>query len=234
MTRMRSKSVFAYGCWAAVAALACILPLRAGASERVYQFRSLEDPAVSREEAGAFCSGADFRVNVVLAARLWVHRTRAADGRVMNETAEAVGTAYACGQITNIAFPERSLVPFFVKFNLASGSYTAKGDCTVISNNVPQGGIVLAGCNLKVTEAPAGVLGGSATSSSVFNPFRIAGFNTGSYWTLQLYDTDLGTEDHVDHSTHDHDMAVVEDTRTDQQILDAQSAAAPLAPAPLP
>src|SRR5919198_5438033 len=139
MTRMRAESVFARGCWIAVLALACLLPLRAGASERVFQFRSLEDQKDLSLVAApqAYCATAPFKVNVRLPARLWVHRIRAADGRVMNETAEAIGTAYACARITNFLFSAwDSSTNFYAQFNLPSGTYEAAGQCTFISNDV--------------------------------------------------------------------------------------------------
>jgi hypothetical protein len=206
----------------ALVALACVLPLSAGAAERVFQLRSLEDPTVSRADTEAFCLGAGFKVNAVLPARLWVHRARASDGKVVNDAAEAVGTAYACAGITSLA--PNALANFYVRFNLANGSYTAAGQCTIISNTVPTAGLVLAGCHLRVTAAPSGVIGGSATSSSVFNPLGLTGFNTGSYWTLHVYDSEVGPEDRVDHSMHHHDMPLVEDPRSDQQILEVQAA----------
>ena len=46
---------------------------------------------------------------------------------------------------------------------------------------------MLAGCALKLVGAPEGVLGGLVTSASVFNPYSIPGFGTGSVWTLHLY-----------------------------------------------
>jgi hypothetical protein len=36
-------------------------------------------------------------------------------------------------------------------------------------------------------EVPPGFVGGVATSNSVFNPFRLPGFGTGSLWTVRLY-----------------------------------------------
>jgi hypothetical protein len=74
------------------------------------------------------------------------------------------------------------------------------GTCTIISNNVPESGLVLAGCNLKIdsTTAPEGVIGGAVTSVTTFNPFKLAGFATGSYWTAQIYDLSHGRSSHQD------------------------------------
>jgi len=57
----------------------------------------------------------------------------------------------------------------------------------VISNNVPEFGLVLAGCSLSLKDRASGADVGIAVSSSVFNPFRLPGYETGSYWTHKIY-----------------------------------------------
>ena len=157
---------------------------------RVHQFRTEEDPAVSG--GAAFCATAPFPVNVVLNASAYATQARGVDGMIVNEDVQRVGTALACAQLTNFAFPPGLQQNFYARFDLPEGSYTALGTCTLISNDVPRQGLVLAGCTLRVTAPPAGIAGGAATSLSVFNPFRLPGFATGSYWTLQLYETAAG------------------------------------------
>jgi hypothetical protein len=98
---------------------------------------------------------------------------------------QQVGTAAACARVTSLA--PGATAPFYIEFTLDEGSYRADGSCTVISNNVPVSGLILAGCALRIIGAPAGVLGGSFTSNSIFNPFRLPGFNTGSVWTRRIY-----------------------------------------------
>jgi len=128
-----------------------------------------------------------------------------------------VGTATACVRLTNFLFPSGLQQEFYVVFKLPSGDYTAVGTCTLVSNDVPKAGLVLAGCALKVVNSPSGVAGGVATSTSVFNPFKLTGFATGSYWTLQTYDNGTVGDGHEHHS-HAHDMEEVEDARTDSEI----------------
>ena len=41
-------------------------------------------------------------------------------------------------------------------------------------------------------------IGGAVTSLTTFNPFRLPGFATGSYWTAQIYELGHGPEDHED------------------------------------
>ncbi len=154
---------------------------------RVYQFRTEEDPEVTG--ADAFCQAAPFPVNVKLNATEWSEKTRSVDGRVVNKDVKRIGSALACAQLTNFAFPPGLQQNFYARFELPDGAYTALGTCTLISNDVPVAGLVLAGCTLKLTQMPAGVVGGAAVSLSVFNPRRLTGFNTGSQWTIQAYES---------------------------------------------
>jgi hypothetical protein len=153
-------------------------------------FRSLEDPDVSSHPKECPFPGA----NLFLGATLWSMGTRASDSRVVNEAVQQIGTAAACGLITTALIPG-TLVPFYVEFTLDQGpdkgdTYVAVGTCQVITNNVPRPGVVLAGCALRVTQGPEGFLGGAATSMSIFNPLRLQGAGTGSFWTLRAYTTE--------------------------------------------
>lgn len=75
----------------------------------------------------------------------------------------------------------------YVEFTVGDLTVTGNGVCTVTSNDVPQVGLILVGCALTVVDAPEGIAGGSLTSNSVFNPFGLPGFGTGSFWTVRLY-----------------------------------------------
>ena len=149
-------------------------------------FRSLEDPNVSSHpEECPFPSA-----NLFLGATLWSIETDASDSRVVNEAVRQIGTAAACGLITTA-----SLVPFYIEYTLNPGNhggntFVAVGACQVVSNDVPRPGIVLAGCTLRVTQGPEDFLGGIATSMSIFNPLRLQGAGTGSFWTLRAYRTE--------------------------------------------
>jgi hypothetical protein len=150
-------------------------------------FRSLEDPGVESHPEACPFAGA----NLFLGANLWSMQTRASDSRVVDEAVQQIGTAAACGLITTALVPG-TLVPFYVEFTLDQGpdkgdTYVAVGTCQVITNNVPRPGVVLAGCALRVTQGPEGFLGGAATSLSIFNPLRLEGAGTGSFWTLRAY-----------------------------------------------
>jgi hypothetical protein len=190
------------------ALLILLVPAAALAGERVIQFRSVEDPAVIADPT--VCPQAGFVANVRLAASLWTTRTRAVDGREVQENVKKIGTATACVRLTHFTFPAGLQQEFYVKFELPDGAWTAKGTCTLTSNNVPKTGLVLAGCALNIVSAPSGVVGGVATSASVFNPFKLTGFGTGSHWTLHAYDTSTGEHDHESHASH-HDMEDLDD-----------------------
>lgn len=159
------------------------LPAQGTPTEQVAIYRTIEDPGVPSHPAG--CPYAD--ANVFLGAIVRAVETRAQDGQDVSDRVAQVGTASACAKVTSLA--PGATAPFYIEFNLDDGSYTANGTCTVTSSNVPVPGLILAGCALRILGAPEGVVGGSFTSNSIFNPFRLAGFNTGSVWTRRTYMT---------------------------------------------
>ncbi len=171
----------------AVALLTLLAPTLAFAQARVLQFRSAEDPASPPDPA--VCARAPFQTNVRIGGTLYTYETRKRNGEVVaDDEPRAIGKATACVLLTNFTFPPGLVQSFFLQLTLPDGVYTASGTCTVISNNVPKSGLVLAGCSLPITGAPKGVVGGAVASVSTFNPFRLEGFATGSFWTVQLYD----------------------------------------------
>ncbi|MDC0711127.1 hypothetical protein POL68_21845 [Stigmatella sp. ncwal1] len=161
------------------------LPVPVLAGEVVYQFRSQEDPQAVDAKG---CDRAPFRANVRLPASLYAVRTEADNARLVREDTARVGTALACVRIEDPTFAEGSQAEFYVRFDLPEGRFTALGRCTMVSNTVPRTGVVLAHCGLRLTEFPAAYVGGFATSASVFNPQRLPGFNTGSLWTLRVFE----------------------------------------------
>ncbi|VVB86272.1 Uncharacterised protein [uncultured archaeon] len=176
--------------WLIVAAF--ILPALSApvmAEENIIQFRSIEDPSTPPDPA--VCSAAPFDVNAKLGASFWSFQTRASDGLVVNDQINRIGNATACIRIVSFAFPPFTTDPFYIKFTLDNGDYAGEyeglGNCTIISNDVPMSKLILAGCNLRIVSAPSDSISGAMTSMSVFNPFKLPGFNTGSMWTLHLY-----------------------------------------------
>jgi hypothetical protein len=190
-------------------ALVCF-PALAQAAERVVQFRSAEDPASPPD--AAFCDAAPFHANVRLGASLYSYEVDRHDGRVREDEGRKIGTATACALLTNFLFPIGLQQNFIVRFDLPEGSFTAAGTCTFATNDVPLRGFVLAGCALGMTAFPPGVLGGASASLSSFNPFRLPGFSTGSYWTLQYYDSAPAQGSRGD---SDHAMDWIDDGNSD-------------------
>jgi hypothetical protein len=169
-----------------LATLAVLAPTVARADETVIQFRSLEDPEGVPDLS--VCADAPFVANVVTAAKLFAVKTRASDGKVVGRGRKVIGSGTGCLRVTDVTFPPFTSGPIYGDFTIDGLTVRIDGVCTVSTNDVPLAGIVLAGCSTAIVEAPAGFAGGSATSNSVFNPFRQPGFSTGSFWTVRLYD----------------------------------------------
>lgn len=151
----------------------------------VLQVRTVEDARVIVGDE--VCAEAPFIPNVRLGAHAWSFQARASDGSVVNDMISDVGTAKACVRITDFQFTPFSTAQFYILFTLQDAVYAGLGVCTVTSNNVPELGLVLAGCSLSLKDRASGADVGIAVSSSVFNPFRLPGYETGSYWTLKIY-----------------------------------------------
>ncbi|RKH32494.1 hypothetical protein [Corallococcus sicarius] len=154
-------------------------------NEWVYAFRSQED-AASPPDA-AVCAAAPFEPTVKLGAGLYVPLHRVVEGRSVVDGYEQVGTATACFRLTDRTFAPGTRVPFYARFLLPVGAFTASGECTLVSNDQPQAGVVLAGGALKLVEVPPGFVGGVLSNLSVFNPLKLPGFATGSYYTLYAF-----------------------------------------------
>ncbi len=186
---MRHYATYSLAVVVALAAAGVCSPAQAqGLSESVIQFRSLDDPAVVPDLE--VCERAPFfpHVNVLFGASFWSSRTRASDGEVVVPEVHQIGTATACMLITDPTFPVGGVAPFYIEGMAGDVDFTGVGECTLASNDIPIPGLILAGCNLKIPADPdQGLIGGLATSDSVFNPLGIPGFGTGSYWTLHVY-----------------------------------------------
>lgn len=180
----------------AVLALTTLAPVLAAArepscpaagGERVLMFRTVEDPSFPPDRS--FCATAPFTTTVFLGASVWSYAVNPFDGAVVKDSVRQVGTATGCAGIPSIAALAPFATPpkFMLRVELKEGVYVGYGHCTVTSDAVPQENVFLTGCTLEVIDAPEGTLGGIFSSASVFNPYRIPGLETGSYWTLRLY-----------------------------------------------
>ncbi len=166
-------------------AVALVVASTAAADQTVVQIRTQEDPSVPYD--ATLCGGAPFSTNIHFEGTAWTFSTRKSDGTVVNDSVAKRGAARACAQITNFSFSAFSTVAFLTRFDLPQGTFTGLGLCTVISNRTPKPGLITAACALQLISFPSGFLGGTATSISIFNPFNLPGFATGSYWTLTLF-----------------------------------------------
>jgi len=182
----RSEAPRATGPAATVAADDATQPgIAADAGYRLYQFRSEEDPTVAGDPT--VCPAAPHGYNVQFNASLWTTNARASDGLTVTNANRKIGTATACAKITNFAFPPGNREAFYAAFDTPAGRFVADGTCELTSNNLPEPKVVIAGCTLRIVDAPVGFTGGEATSASIFNPFRVPGVSTGSYWTVLVY-----------------------------------------------
>lgn len=173
----------------ALQAVALVLaPAASRAGEELFLLRTQEDPSVA-----AVCPPGD---TVRLGALVYAPRTRASDALVTKDATGPIGTAVGCGRLlTYTPFDPEAQSPFSMRFELPSGVVTAAGTCTIASLSFPVPGVpaplLLVGCTLAVDPVPSrGVLRGVATSSSVFTPRALPGYETGSFWTVHLYTTD--------------------------------------------
>lgn len=146
--------------------------------DAVYVYRTQESPDVVTN-----CITGQ---NIVLGAYVYAPKVRGVDGKVVREGTEPVGTVVGCGTMASIALG--ATAPFTMDFDLADGrKIFAAGTCQVTQQIVTSASpypVLMVGCTLAV-EGNAD-LAGIATSASIFNPFKVPGYETGSYWTLHL------------------------------------------------
>ena len=139
---------------------------------RTLVFRTVEDPTVEIGPDDCRLVGA----NLFLGGRIVPLDD---DGRL--------GVALACAALTERLVRD-VVVPFAAEFRFDDGgTYAADGTARVVDADVPAAGIVQAACALRLTSGPPGVIGGTATSASVFDPAGVLGAGTGSVWTINAY-----------------------------------------------
>ncbi len=201
--------------------------------ERVIKFRSLEvAPVVPPEvcERGALFLGIQDRdlpadtMLFMFDADLFSSRVRTKDGLVVEPEARTIGRGLACAWLSFSAFFGNLLAeppfpidqtqplatsPFYGEFEVGGVFLAGGGECSLTSNTLPVPGLGLVACNLRINPDPdQGLLGGNATSNSVFNPLGLPGFQTGSFWTVHIYEEpgiDCDDEDDDDCGDDDDD-----------------------------
>ena len=197
----RSASLFFVLC---VMAVGMIHPVDAlGVEERIYTFKTFDDPAVTYDpavlERAPWWNTAWDAENpppfiVPLGASVWTYVTNG-KGEVVRDKVKKIGTATAVAMLNDPTWtPYSTLVPFYFEAPLLKGIgqepdgiIKASGYGLLTSSNTPEFGIMMMGFNLMVLPDPAqGILGGSATSNSIFNFMGLPGYQTGSYWTVRV------------------------------------------------
>lgn len=152
--------------------------------EHTYVFKSVEDPDVQPDLS--VCAQASFTPNAILSASFYSLKVRPSDGKILDYEKKRIGSGTACARITSLAVG--ATVQIIGDFNIKKDIHLiGEGECVLASNTVPTAGIVLAGCTIPLDAGP-GVLGGIATSNTVFNPMGLPGFDTGSIWTVHVFD----------------------------------------------
>lgn len=148
----------------------------------VILFRSINDPNVPPDPLACDPENSGFEANVVLGASLWAFQTRSKDGIIVNEKVRQIGTATACLSLT----PTETLN--YLEFEIGDLFVAAVGECLSTYDATPEGGPVFATCGLEVLpeRSTEGIKWGQATNNSTFAPAPIAGFETGSLWSIQL------------------------------------------------
>jgi len=163
----------------ALVALASTATL-AMADDTVYLFRTQENATVKTN-----CLPDQ---KIVLGAYVYAPRSRPVDGKVVREFGEPVGTVVGCGAMTSVAVG--ATASFTMDFDLEGRKIFAAGKCDVTQWIFTDGStkpLLMVGCSLAVEPTAAEpTLSGIATSASVFNLFKVPGYETGSYWTLHL------------------------------------------------
>lgn len=188
-----------------VLAMGMIHPVDAlGIEERVYIFKTFDDPAVEYDPAvlerapwwnPAWDAGNPPRFIVPLGASVWVYVSNNAAGMVMRDKVRQTCTATAVALLNDPTWtPYKTLVPFYFEAPLLKGKgqepdriIKASGYGLLTSSDSPEPGIMMMSFNLQILPDPAhGILGGSASSNSIFNFMGLPGYQTGSYWTVRV------------------------------------------------
>jgi hypothetical protein len=129
---------------------------------------------------------------VALGYSTWSLQSSASDGEVVVEKIRQTGSGTLVAIITDPTFtPFDKEAPAYSEVQIGDLSLTVNGECEVTDN--PAGGPLFLGCYMTVVTGvdttTEGIKWGQGVSNSTFlNPFfpPPAGFETGSFWSVQL------------------------------------------------
>ncbi len=168
-----------------IAAALALLPALALAGERVLGVKTFEEKGYPTDVS--LCAGPGFEK--LLGASVWSLQTNAARGEVVNDEVRRLGTATACATITSLE-PYAPRQYFVIRFDLRDATYLARGECDLVEKDYPATGLLLAGCALRIVDSSDGSKGFATSSSVLVLGADVAGYGTGSVWTLHLYSED--------------------------------------------
>ena len=159
------------------------LPVMAQDVEKtVIVFRSMNDPNIPPDLAACHPENSGFEPNVVLGASLWAFQARSKNGVIVKEKVRQIGTATAC-----MLLAENETLNY-LEFEIGDLFIAASGECLSTYDATLEGGPIFATCGLAVLPGRStdGIKWGQASNNSTFAPNPIPGFETGSFWTIQL------------------------------------------------
>jgi hypothetical protein len=115
-------------------------------------------------------------------------------GEVYIEKVRQIGTGTLCAYITDpLLLPFNETAPAYFEATLTPRPceelfVATTGECRVTNNAILEGGPVFVGCYLDVLPdlSTEGIKWGQAVSNSTLAPVPIPGFETGSFWSVQV------------------------------------------------
>jgi hypothetical protein len=155
------------------------------------QYHYVSDPTVAPVPSDpSFCAAAPFDTNVYVEGTLTTYDTRWRDGVVRDHVRRPVGTARACVGVNDFAFtPFEGLADIYWELDIDNvGVFILDGKCVPSSNDIPEPGVVLGGCVMRIIDSPSPFVGGNAVEGGVtFNPMGLPGYElSSSFFTLHL------------------------------------------------
>ena len=166
----------------------CLPAVAQEIDKTVILFRSMDDPNIPPDPAVCDAGNSGFEANLSLGASLWSFQTKSNNGTIVKEKVQQIGTATSCVLITDLTFPPFGTeAPNYVEFTIGDLFIAVSGECEATVNPLPEGPLFVS-CYLEVIpeRSTEGIKWGQAISNSTFTPIPIPGFETGSFWSIQL------------------------------------------------